>query len=296
MTGQQEWHRHATRATRIRRRAATSQRGVSLIELLVGIALGLLTIAVAVGALLISRSVSSTVSDTTHMQQRAAHAFRVIGRQIRQAGSLRLHMETTDPTEPVAFEIKTGNFDAANTLRGIDKPGAGQFTLTVGYTSYPDPVGTASSTPSFLTDCLDQQPIDGLVRSAFVLYVNPRDATQRDLRCKGKADDPQPLIQNVADFQVRYLVQDESASPGSPSIRYVNAQGVGTNWAEVTALEVCLVLYGGEPIDVEAGTSYIGCDGSAINIAELPAPRKKRMHMAFRTVYQLRSQGVVGGS
>ncbi|MFO1265272.1 MAG: prepilin-type N-terminal cleavage/methylation domain-containing protein, partial [Rhodoferax sp.] len=36
----------------------TSQRGVTLIELMVGIAIGLLVIAVAMGALMVSRGVS----------------------------------------------------------------------------------------------------------------------------------------------------------------------------------------------------------------------------------------------
>ena len=45
------------------------QRGVTLIELMVGIAIGLLTIAVAMGALMVSRGVSGTVSDASEIQQ-----------------------------------------------------------------------------------------------------------------------------------------------------------------------------------------------------------------------------------
>ena len=41
----------------------TSQRGATLLELLVGITIGLLTVAVAVGALVVSRGISGTVSE-----------------------------------------------------------------------------------------------------------------------------------------------------------------------------------------------------------------------------------------
>ena len=70
--------------------ARPRQRGLSLVELLVGLFLGLLIIGVAMGALMASRAVSATVSDAGQLQQQASHLFRVMGRQIRQAGSLRL--------------------------------------------------------------------------------------------------------------------------------------------------------------------------------------------------------------
>ena len=72
-------------------RAANSpwtQRGVTLVELMVGIAIGLLVVAVATSALMVSRGISGTVSDASGLHQQAAHAMRVIGQQVRQAGSL----------------------------------------------------------------------------------------------------------------------------------------------------------------------------------------------------------------
>ncbi|MBS0291029.1 MAG: prepilin-type N-terminal cleavage/methylation domain-containing protein, partial [Proteobacteria bacterium] len=67
------------------------QRGVSLIELMVGVAIGLLVVAVAMGALMVSRGISGTVSDASSIQQQAAYAMRVVGLQMRQAGSLYLN-------------------------------------------------------------------------------------------------------------------------------------------------------------------------------------------------------------
>lgn len=85
-----------------------SQKGVTLVELMVGIAIGLLVISVAVGALMVSRNISGTVSDATGIQQQAAYAMRVIGQQVRQAGSLRLNLDPLNSGDdyliPVALE------------------------------------------------------------------------------------------------------------------------------------------------------------------------------------------------
>ena len=59
--------------------APQNQRGLSLIELLVGIAISLLIIAVALGAIVASRSITGSVDDSGQLQQQASHIFRVMG-------------------------------------------------------------------------------------------------------------------------------------------------------------------------------------------------------------------------
>lgn len=281
-----------------------TQSGVTLIELMVGITIGLLTIAVAMGALMVSRGVSGTVSDASEIQQQAAYAFRVIGRQLRQAGSLKLKLsaakdpsDSTPPLEadPVAFEadyidtVDASTFSlATDTLSGKDSPSTGEYKLTVGYRNYTEPVYTSTSEQSLQRNCLGESGTNALVQSNFVL-----NTATNELRCAGTGQ-PQPIIGSVANFQVRYLIQT-AAGTGAPQMRYVDASTVGTNWAQVFAVEVCLVLYGNEPIDLPAGSTYTDCDGAtAINLTTLAAPRNRRIHMVFRNVYQLRSQGLMG--
>lgn len=281
-----------------------SQRGVTLIELLVGITIGLLTVAVAMGALMVSRGVSGTVSDASEIQQQASYAFRVIGLQLRQAGSLKLKLaaakdpsDTTPPLvgDPVAFETDyTDTSDgskfvlATDTLSGKDAPSSSEYALTVGYRNYTEPVYTSASEQSFQRNCLGGNGSGALVQSRFVLNTDTNE-----LRCDGNGQ-VQPIVRNVANFQVRYLIQTAAGS-GNPNMRYASATTVGTNWAQVFGVEVCLVLYGNEPIDLPAGSTYIDCDGTtAVNMTTLGAPRTRRMHMVFRNVYQLRSQGLAG--
>lgn len=278
---------------------ARRQRGVTLIELMVGITIGLLTIAVAMGALMVSRGVSGTVTDASGIQQQAAYAFRVIGLQLRQAGSLRLNLDpgtvaVPEPyLAPVAFETTMPpasspleSFDpATHTLNGTTTP----VTLTAGYRRYTEPVFTNAAQQALSRNCLGgpaDASTDARLESVFQLNGS-------ELRCNGNGQD-QPIMNNVANFQVRYLLQDNTTTPGISTITSADADGVATNWARVQAVEVCLVLYGNEPIDMPAASTYTDCDGNAVDMSTLTGARARRMHVPFRNTFQLRSQGLVG--
>ena len=159
-----------------------TQRGVTLIELMVGITIGLLTIAVAMGALMVSRGVSGTVSDASLIQQQASYAMRVIGQQLRQAGSLRLNLDPgTATTEssyliPAAFEAQIaasgsdpGFNPVTQTIVGKQSPGTDEYTLSVGYRNYTEPVFTSASEISLHRNCLGENGTTSLVLSEFVL-------------------------------------------------------------------------------------------------------------------------------
>ena len=110
------------------------QSGVTLIELMVGIAIGLLTIAVAMGAIMVSRGVSGTISDATQIQQQASYAFRVIGQQLRQAASIKLNLAAQ---KPLGSAIEAADVVAftpdklINPIAGKDSPGSGEYALSV---------------------------------------------------------------------------------------------------------------------------------------------------------------------
>ena len=281
------------------------QRGLTLVELMVGIAIGLLVVAVAMGALMVSRGVSGNVSDASGIQQQSAYVMRVIGSQLRQAGSLYLHPNPTDvppafaATAAVAFETiapasGTGNgFDPST-----DTLNATATAITVGYRRYKELLYSAAAEQSVARNCVGAPSDDTGANKDDQRIESTFQLVGTALRCAGNGAAAQPIAQNVANFQVRYLLQDNTV-PGSPTIRYVNAAAVGTNWGRVQAVEVCLVLYGTERIDMTglsaASTSYTDCDGATqVDMATLAGARGGRMHVVYRNVFQLRSQGLVG--
>ena len=281
---------------------ARSQRGVTLIELMIGIAIGLLTIAVAMGSLMVSRGVSGTVSDASSIQQQGAFAMRTIGLQLRQTGSLRLNLNPGIVTAaepylaPAAFETKAGQFDPTTPtgiLEGKDSPGATEFKLDVRYSSYTEPL-FVGGTQSQARDCLGANPDPNLLESKFSLRVNPVTNVPELVCASAGSIAAQPLVQNVANFQVRYLLQDNTSTPGSSTLKSVDAAGVGVDWAKVQGVDVCLVLYGTERIDLPTGSNYTDCDGAAVDMSTLTGARARRMHVTFRNTFQMRSQALIG--
>lgn len=258
------------------------QAGLTLIELMIGLAVGLLVVAVATVSLLGSRSVTGAVSDISGIQQQAAYVMRTFGTQLRQAGSLYLDLGLDadgegEITSATAFQLR-GNSEQAIT----EAEGTG--AITIQYTGYEEP--TFANAGPISRNCLGAPGSIPAGTTASIESIFTLNGT--DLRCND-----QPIAQNVAAFQVRYLLQ--GTDQDDPTMLYTAvSELVKENWNQVQGVEVCLVLFGTERIDLPEGASYTGCDGStAVNITTLAAPRTNRMHYVFRNVFQLRSQGLI---
>ena len=283
------------------------QSGVTLIELMVGLAIGLLVVAVAMGALMVSRGISGTVSDASGIQQQGAYILRVVSQQLRQTGSLYLNPDpvggnSTDVLSPVAFEIKADAVGSGNSFVQEESLTGAGTTVTTAFRRYQDNVFVADNATSSTigTDFLARNCVgapgnsstDQRVESTFAF-----DSTKNELQCGGNGTAAQPIAQNVAQFQVTYMVQATDAA-GNTTVQYVKgsdmpAAATDPKWRRVQGVQVCLVLYGSEPVDMPAGSSYTDCAGTSVNMTTLTGERKNRMHLLFRNTYQLRSQGLL---
>lgn len=265
-----------------------SQRGATLIELMVGITIGLLTVTVALGALMVSRGISGTVSEASQLQQQASYAFRVIGQQLRQAGSRQLDMNATnaDPTSKIDL-IK--NNQNSEFIQGLDTPGDGEYALTITFQNVNELMTANDPTKNpvagnQIRDCLQENPgspnapltTSGTNDSPFIISKFKRDISKKSLVCAGTGA-PQAIIENVNDFTIRYLIQNPSTAP---NYRYVSAAGV-TDWENVYAIQICLELEGTENIE-SVGSKYMKCDGSQ-------AARENRLRMVFRNTFYIRN-------
>lgn len=279
------------------------QQGVTLVELMVGLAIGLLVVAVAMGAVMVSRGVSGTVSDASGIQQQGSYVLRVIGQQLRQAGSLYLNPDPTgadssNVLSAVAFEIKADGQDGGNSFDQQDTLTGGDSTVTTGFRRYQDEVfvgGDGASNSVVGTDFLSRNCVglpknektDERIESIFTFANNA-------LRCAGNGANAQPIAQNVAQFQVTYLVQTVGGGIGT-SVQYFKADDLpgAFEWRRTQGVQVCFVLYGSEPINLPSGASYTDCEGNTVDMTTLTGARRNRMHLLFRNTYQLRSQGLL---
>lgn len=262
------------------------QTGLTLIELMVALALGLLVVGVATTAMLGTRNVTSSVGDISGIQQQAAYVMRLFGNQLRQAGSLYLDLGLDATTGEGDIEANTAFQLRGSTSTAITED-INNATITIRFTGYQEP--TFANTGPISRNCLAAPAAIAAGTTTTIESIFSLNGT--NLRCQGNGANAQPIAENVANFQVRYLLQSNGAA--NPTMLYTNAAGVAGNWNRVQGVEVCLVLFGNDPIDLPAGTSYTNCDGTAVNMTTLTGPRQNQMHYVFRNVFQLRSQGLI---
>jgi type IV pilus assembly protein PilW len=236
------------------------QRGASLVELLVGLAIGLMVIAAAIGTLVISRATSRGVNDQVELQQQANTALRIMALQVRQTNGrevIVLGPGTTNFSNEPIFPI------AGATASIVAFPRSAFGDDDVGL-SYAD-IGPLN--PPWVTarsqDCLGDSntpattPAGTPVASRFFVVNN-------QLMCRGTANAlAQPLVADVQRFRVLYLVQTALVAPFQYQYFTQATLPVGSS---IVGLEVCLEL--ASPVrptgDVPAGT-YNDCDGNPLN-------------------------------
>lgn len=261
--------------------------GATLIELLVGLVIGLLTVVTALGAMNVSRQLAGIVTDASQLQQQASHALRILGTQLRQATPWAMAPQTSAQE---AAQLRSAGTILGPTLRGMATPsGAKEFHLSLRTTSVQEPshlaTGTAPKPLHLLRDCLGETGATQ-AQKALVSHFRWQDG---QLFCQGEGK-PQPLISGVRDFQLRYLQQrlDHRTQPAQPRFRYAQAEDLqDADWNEVLAVEICLELEGLEAID-SAGAQYTRCDGTV-------AQRENRLQQVIRSTYHLRNP-MAGGS
>lgn len=257
------------------RHAVRRQRGASLVELLVGIFLGLLVIGAAISTLMVSRATSGTISDITQLQQQGSYAMRVMGMQFRQAGSIDIADDGT-----AALYMFKNNYTGLTTDRlsitGSD--GAGTAADVVSVSNQP-----ADALPSQRHNCLGDEVVISVANSMDSRFTV--DASKKALTCRSRggtenALQTQPVIGNVADFQARYRVVTAS---GTQSLTATQV-GAANLWSNVKAIEICLHLEGETVGDASVDGEYVNCQGTS-------TARAGRLHVVLRNVFDLRPQG-----
>lgn len=293
------------------RRPCAPARGLSLIELMVALALGLLV----VGAVLVSSSGMVLAS----RQQRAASAMTddamlalsLIRRDLLMAGyvhPLSLHGDQFSAansqvsSQPV-FGCGTGFADPAAGLgQGACNPAgtSGSDAIEINFEATRDSV--ERSADDGLTDCQGtrlpdangnlQGPAGADTRGATVhryFVVAPAPGQVGDLSCASAVSARQPLVPHVQALQLRYGVsggwQLAQADTRRPQ-RYVEAAAV-SNWADVVAVQLCVLMRSEQPVldGQEAATlRYVDCEGQPQQATD------RYLRRAYATTVALRNR------
>lgn len=239
-----------------KRRRTVAKRlllGVNLMELMVGITIGMLVVVAAMNVMSFTQITSTTVADGTQLQQNADAVFRNLGFQATQAGAVRLDQaaDAGKVVFSVAFTGYNSSVTGATTgqilaAHGIDGGSTGSDTLRL---SYEDDGG--------IRDCQGNTSVTSTrVDNEFTL-------SSGSLMCKGASASAiaQPIADGVEDFQVWYGVI--TGTGAATTIRFLTASNI-TDWTNIQALRVCLVMRGERQGNPQPGLAQTGCRGQNI--------------------------------
>jgi type IV pilus assembly protein PilW len=227
------------------------ERGLSLIDVLVGLAVGLLVALAALGTMVSTRLTTSALDDSVRLQQRADDLFQNIGLQVAQAGAIEL-IDNGANTGQVSFSGAFTGYDPAVTLangpifaiHGIEDAGGSTDTLRI-----------SNEGKGSRRNCLGHLPNETRIDSEY-------SVTDGSLRCMGMGTNgPQPLAEGVEAFQVRYGVQ--TASAGGIETRFFNANEI-LDWSHIQAVSVCLQLVGETRGNPTSSTLRTDCTGAPL--------------------------------
>ena len=239
-----------------------NQQGFTLVELMVGMTIGLVLLLVIGSVFVSSRQVFREQEDSARVQEGGRFALEVIGRSIKQAG----HVEM--PFTGLKVEFTGTAISGTNGGPGVAD------TLT---TQYEGAVGDSDCEGTGVT-------VAGrIIQNHFNI-----DAANAELQCNGQISDTptvpgappsgQVLLSNVEDLQVLYGVDND----GDQSVdQYIASPA---DWGDVVTARVC-VLIRSEKTNVVSAGNYLDCSGTSTAI-----PSDRRLRRAFTATFNLRNR------
>jgi len=274
------------------------QRGITLVDFMVGITLGLLVVLAALGSLTMTRSSAHVMNDSAGLEQQASLVMMQIGRQISQAGAVNAYRAGTDPNLGIAssapaasaaagsgkilFDTRDlgkdkdknkGDPTAATIFGDVDKAGFDTFTI-----SYAVPNDYDSKEQP--RNCIGNKPPEtvpsGTIPSIVNVFSINKAADGSSLRCGDGVNPPQPIARNVVDMQVWYLTVNND------TVASLRAQQV-TDWKQVSGLQICLEMQGDATQAPRPSSEAKDCRGKPFSNDD------GRIHRIVRQTFYLRN-------
>lgn len=278
--------------TSARRPHTAKQAGLTLLELLVAMTLGLLIVLAAAAALLVSRQGFFAVDAASQLRDNARYAQSIVQRVGVQAGFKNINMlvppppeDPANPFEPSVFGINNAKrststaWDASSTW-GTSDAGKNSdiLVLRAHVSTTTGEVGSPSD--GSMIDCLGEAPpVTSELDGGFfnILHVQASSAGEPALMCTraaaGGGFEAQPLVQGVESFQVLYgvdnVVPNTAPTGATDSVpdRYLRADQLTVtgndaatyaNWRRVRSLRIGMVLRSqpGSAVDTASQTFY----------------------------------------
>jgi len=254
-------------ARRLRR--ARDARGLTLTEMMVGLAAGLVVTLAGTTGLLLARQGFNANSDQSSSLDAGRLALDLLARNVRMAGSPAF--------DPATFNVSTVLQlpGGAVPLQGVEG-GTSPDSLTVRFWS------NQAYSPTLMVgaDCLGQAVGVGMVVNTFSVW------SALGLACVGNGTGatgtPLAVAGQVTDLQLLYGLA--SAPEANSAERFVNATTVTSEgaWARVRSVDICLEVMATDPRAGAGRSPGLNCRGQAF-------ASDNRLRRIYRTTVNVRN-------
>ncbi len=243
------------------------QVGASLIELMVGITIGMLVVLAAMSTIVLNRTSSTTIADTSALTSQGNNVLRQMAYFIRHAGTVELTpLDAAAPLSEQRFSLGDPASAAPAIIAGLNGAGVAPDEVTATF---------LHRGANVTRDCLG----NGAALAIGAAIPNRFFLNGGNLNCQGLAGTPaQPVAQNVEDLQVTYLIE----AGGGATRQWVTANAVA-NWNDVVAANICIQIRG----DVNYGALSTG---NFTNCSNVVTANDGPMRMVLRQTVQLRNR------
>lgn len=290
-------------STRLRlslRRSALA-RGLSLIELMISMVIGLVVVGAVLAAYLGSGASSKHSQAMAQITEDATVALNIMRAHIAQAGYSRpvaFNGGKIVPvyTGPSLFGCNTGFADLSVGISALACGSGSQHAIAVAFEA-DESNSIMGGTPKAPLDCIGNglaeqgtAPPGKYYLSYSRFYVASSGSGGNALYCRGSSAGTtggQALVENIQSLQVLYGL----AQAGKQEARqYVNAQqlvAAGASYNDVVSVRLCVVVASSGNV-LDAVTPYQGCDPFAAPIT--PNASDRRMYRAFTSTVVLQNR------
>lgn len=276
-----------------------NDRGVTLIELMISIVIGLVVVAAVMVNFVSTGKAGRYQFALGQMNQDAQVALNMLSREVQLAGYASPSNSIGNNTSPL-FGCDATKSSTAGAIPFVSETVAAQPTCSASTTSptvsalevvYEADIFNTVPASGVPSDCTGgAAPLSGTIRVTRNRYFVDRAAAggRPELYCASSGSAKIPIVENVEDMQIWY--GSFTAARESEVARYakaaaVNAQTSG-EWNNIIAVRICLLMRSAEPVlSGDDSQKYLGCD------SEVPIAYTDRfLRRAYFTTATVRSK------